>query len=84
MKENNIPSWVWILIVVLILIIALLFFVLNQSVEVNKEAINNPTERLCVDACGSKLTLCNSKVRVYQENRDCGAEFTSCVNSCDY
>ncbi len=83
-KKKKNSSWFWIAIIVLVLIIVLLFYVLTLSVEQNEGAINNPTERLCVDMCGSQLTLCNSVVRVSGVDRNCAAEFTSCVNSCDY
>lgn len=84
MENKKVPFWFWMTIVVLVLIIVLLFYTLTLSVKQNEGAINNPTERLCVDMCGSQLTLCNSEVRVYREDRNCGVEFTSCVNSCDY
>ncbi len=84
MEKKKDSPWFWIAIIVLVLIIVLLFYILALSVKQNEGAINNPTERLCVDMCGSQLSLCDSVVRVYGGDRNCGVEFTSCVNSCDY
>ena len=79
-KKQSIPSWVWILISFLIIAVILLFAVMNQSVKVNSERSSGET--LCLDQCGLNQGLCFSSVEVLKENRDCYAEYKSCIRDC--